>query len=73
MGYVNGTTVLHMSKKAVPEYKLVMPKNLDILKDLTSIFDHLYQMMSETYAENIRLSNLRDTLLPKLMSGQIKL
>ena len=72
LGYINGTTVLHMSKKAVPEYILVMPKNLDTLKELTSVLDNLYYLMSETYAENIRLSTLRDTLLPKLMSGQIK-
>ena len=72
LGYVNGTTVLHMSKKAVPEYKLVMPKNLDTLKELTSVLDNLYYLMSETYAENLRLTTLRDTLLPKLMSGQIK-
>ena len=72
LGYVNGTTVLHMSKKAVPEYRLAMPMNLDILKDLTLILDELYFMMSETYAENQRLVTLRDTLLPKLMSGQIK-
>lgn len=72
LGYVNGTTVLHMSKKAVPEYQLVMPKNLDILKNLTSVLGNLYSLMSETYEENLRLSSLRDTLLPKLMSGEIK-
>ena len=73
LGYVNGTTVLHMNKKAVPEYQIAMPKKLDIIKDLTTILDILYHMMSETYSENLRLSTLRDTLLPKLMSGQIKL
>lgn len=72
LGYVNGTTVLHMSKKAVPEYTLAMPINLDVLKELTSGLNDLYQMMSETYAENLLLSTLRDTLLPKLMSGEIK-
>lgn len=73
LGYVNGTTVLHMSKKAVPEYKLAMPNNLDIIKELSTLLDDLYSAMSETYAENLRLSSLRDTLLPKLMSGQIKI
>ena len=72
LGYVNGTTVLHMSKKAVPEFQLAMPKNLDILKNLTTILDDLYYMMSEAHQENLRLSTLRDTLLPKLMSGEIK-
>lgn len=73
LGYVNGTTVLHMNKKAVPEYCFAIPKNLDILKGLTAILDNIYRMMSEIYAENLRLSSLRDTLLPRLMSGQIKL
>lgn len=73
LGYVNGTTVLHMNKKAVPEYQLAMPENLDILKGLTSTLDSLYAMMSETYAENFRLSAIRDTLLPQLMSGKIKI
>lgn len=72
LGYVNGTTVLHMSKKAVPEYKLVMPKDLDVLKELTSVLDNLYSLMSEIYAENLRLSTLRDTLLPRLMSGELQ-
>ena len=73
LGYVNGTTVLHMNKKAVPEYCFAIPKNLDILKGLTAILDNIYRMMSEIYAENLRLSTLRDTLLPRLMSGEIKL
>ena len=73
LGYVNGTTVLHMNKKAVPEYKLAMPNNLDVIKELSTLLDDLYSAMSETYAENLRLATLRDTLLPKLMSGQIKL
>ena len=72
LGYVNGTTVLHMNKKAVPEYNLAMPINLDVLNELTSELNDIYQMMSETYSENLRLSTLRDTLLPKLMSGAIK-
>ena len=29
LGYANGTTVLHLSKKAIPEYKIVLPKNLE--------------------------------------------
>jgi type I restriction enzyme S subunit len=73
LGYVNGTTVLHMNKKAVPDYKLAMPSDINVLKDLASVLDDLYRLMSEKYAENIALATLRDTLLPKLMSGQITL
>jgi type I restriction enzyme S subunit len=73
LGYVNGTTVLHMNKKAVPDYILAMPSDINVLKDLASVLDDLYRLMSEKYAENIALATLRDTLLPKLMSGQITL
>ena len=44
LGYVNGTTVLHMNKKAVPEYCFAIPKNLDILKGLTAILDNIYRI-----------------------------
>ena len=36
LGYVNGTTVLHMSKKAVPEYTCAFPKDINQIRDLVS-------------------------------------
>ena len=32
LGYVNGTTVLHLSKKALPEYALMLPKDFSVLQ-----------------------------------------
>ena len=73
LGYVNGTTVLHMSKKAVPEYTCAFPKDINQIRDLCITLDAIYKRMAVTYDENSRLSLLRDTLLPRLMSGEIEI
>ena len=72
LGYVNGTTVLHMSKKAVPEYTCAFPKDINQIRDLCITLDSIYKRMAVTYDENSRLSSLRDTLLPRLMSGELE-
>ncbi len=73
LGYVNGTTVLHMSKKAVPEYTCAFPKDINQIRDLCITLDSIYKRMAVTYEEFSRLSALRDILLPKLMSGELEI
>lgn len=70
MGYVNGTTVLHMSKKALPEYIVNLP-SIEEIQSMDNAFKAYYLKMAEILQENNSLSTLRDTLLPKLMSGEI--
>ena len=71
LGYTNGTTVLHLSKKALSEYKLILPKDLSILFPLDEIITIFYKQIASNVEENKKLKNLKDTLLPKLMSGEI--
>lgn len=71
LGYVNGTTVLHLSKKALPEYRLFLPKDLSELKSLDEVVSFFYKKMSANIIENMRLEQIRDSLLPKLMSGEL--
>lgn len=71
LGYVNGTTVLHLSKKALPEYKLLLPNDLSVLSPLDKAITALYLQISANIEENSRLELLRETLLPQLMSGEI--
>jgi len=71
LGYVNGTTVLHMSKRAIPEYTLVFPRNTTILADLDALLAPTYKQMALNIEESERLTTLRDTLLPSLMSGEL--
>jgi len=32
VGYSNGTTVLHLSKKAIPEYQVYLPNDFELIK-----------------------------------------
>lgn len=71
LGYVNGTTVLHLRKKALPEYILAFPDNIENVNKLTELLEMFYKQIALNIEENTRLAQLRDTLLPKLMSGEI--
>lgn len=71
MEYVNGTTVLHLSKKALPEYKLFFPTDFSQLTTINKIFSAIYERLSNNESENQKLGELRDVLLPRLMSGEI--
>lgn len=71
LGYVNGTTVLHLSKKALPEYSLMLPEDFTVLHPLDEALSSMYKQMARNIDETVKLTNLRDALLPKLMSGEL--
>ena len=71
LGYVNGTTVLHLGKKALPEYQLKIPENMAIMSELNDAFKSVAQQQAVLIRENRNLERIRDALLPKLMSGEI--
>ena len=72
VGYSNGTTVLHLSKKAIPEYELYLPENFDLIKKFTKIANDTTNKISLNKDAIKSLTKTRDTLLPKLMSGQVR-
>ena len=72
LGYVNGTTVLHLSKKALPNFEVKIPPKAEA-KTMNDALAPYYQRMAEVLQENDRLIHLRDTLLPKLMSGELNI
>ena len=72
LGYVNGTTVLHLSKKALHDYKVYKPINGEAEK-MNSIFKGIYTKMAQHLGEIELLAHLRDTLLPRLMSGELRI
>ena len=71
LGYVNGTTVLHLSKKALPEFTLLFPRNSESLNELEKALKSIYGTIASNIEEIIKLQQLRDILLPKLMSGEL--
>lgn len=72
IGYANGTTVLHLSKKAIPEYLFPMPHDIEILQRFNRIADANMKKITNNTRQIQTLTRLRDTLLPKLMSGQLR-
>ena len=71
IGYVNGTTVLHMNKRALPDYETIIP-NLEDAQNINATAKAIFCQMSENLTEISNLTKMRDTLLPKLMSGELK-
>ena len=69
--YVNGTTVLHLNKKALPEYKIALPKDLSELRQFNELITPIYKMIAYNIDESRTLARLRDVLLPRLMSGAV--
>jgi type I restriction enzyme S subunit len=72
VGYANGTTVLHMSKKAIPEYQIYLPKDFELVKQFSEIANNTTNKISLNKLTIKSLTQTRDTLLPKLMSGEIR-
>ena len=70
--YKSGTTVLHLNKNCFKEYMIKLP-NYNTIKDLSKVFEGNYKKISQIVDENRKLEQLRDTLLPKLMNGEIDL
>jgi len=71
-GYSNGTTVLHLSKTAIPEYMFAFPEKMNLIKDFGQYAKSVYDKISINVEEIQTLTKLRDTLLPKLMSGELR-
>ncbi len=64
------TTVIHIGKKDFDSFEILLPdrRTLDNFGAITALM--LNQIVSNRL-ENKRLAELRDTLLPKLISGEL--
>ncbi|ENZ7914496.1 restriction endonuclease subunit S [Klebsiella quasipneumoniae] len=68
----SGTTFAEISKKNFNPIPLVKPP-VNIVKSYTKQISTIYTLIENNARENNSLSQLRDTLLPKLLSGEITL
>ena len=66
-----GTVFGSINKDTLNGLKIIIPSN-SILLGFEEIVEEMDKKILGCHQENLRLSALRDTLLPKLMSGQIK-
>ena len=71
-GSATGTTVLALPKDAIEEYTITIPDELT-LNRFENLAENIQNKKEQIIIENIELEQLRDTLLPKLMNGEIDL
>jgi type I restriction enzyme, S subunit len=68
----SGSVYLNVSKNDLEDYKLVIP-DINILSRYHKITKSILNQKENLKRENAVLEKLRDTLLPKLMSGEIRI
>ena len=66
------TTVIHIGKKDFDKFQITLPTE-DILDKFDELTDPILDQIVANRLENRRLAELRDTLLPKLMNGEISI
>lgn len=68
---VDGTTFGSITKDDLFSLKVIKPEK-SILKQYHSIINPAFEKQNKVELENIKLTELRDWLLPMLMNGQVK-
>lgn len=69
--HCTGTTVLHLGKIAIPSFNFVKPNN-KLLEMFYKFSENVFFRIDKNISENYLLGQTRDTLLPKLLNGEIK-
>ena len=72
VGNANGSTFQEISKSNFRPLRVVVPSD-PVLTSFTSTADPLYRQLAENERESRTLATLRDTLLPKLISGELRI
>jgi very-short-patch-repair endonuclease/restriction endonuclease S subunit len=67
----NGSTFLEISKANFRPISVVSP-SVNIMKEFERLVRPLYERIVENVLESRTLENLRDSLLPKLISGELR-
>ena len=66
-----GTAQMNLSPIETGKLPLIIPSN-EVLKDFGNRFNNIIHTLTNNIVESSYLAQLRDTLLPKLMSGETK-
>ena len=69
----SGSAQPNISSSGIESAKLVVPADKNVLKAFNSIVDPIFQSWIGNQKTVRLLSDLRDTLLPRLISGQLRL
>jgi type I restriction enzyme S subunit len=69
--YTTGTTVLHLAKEAVPSFMFARP-SMELVKQFDALAGPALNRIQALEEESRTLAALRDALLPKLISGALR-
>lgn len=67
-----GTTVIHLSKGDIDTFKFIFPKNTLQIRNFNIQIESFHEKKVNNYREIETLTTLRDSLLPKLISGEVR-
>jgi type I restriction enzyme S subunit len=67
-----GSTQPLITQTDIKKYKIIFPKQKMLLKDFEKKIGSVFKLINKNKEENKILSRIRDVLLPKLMSGKIR-
>ncbi len=70
--HTTGTTVLHLGREAIPSYQFVVPPR-DIVRHFDAVASNALLRIDSLEDDSERLAALRDTLLSKLISGELRI
>lgn len=73
VGLAKGTAILMISRDDVLNFEFYFPNEIDIINKFNKIVEPLFNKIESNIIINDHLYKLRDTLLPKLMNGEIDL
>ena len=71
-GRANGSTFMEISKKAFRPIPALVPSP-EIVNEFVEVAGVLFERLIENEKQAQTLATLRDTLLPRLISGQLRL
>lgn len=69
--HTTGTTVLHLGKDAIPTYRFALPPR-NLVHQFDVVVSNALSRIDTLEEESERLTTLRDFLLPKLISGELR-
>lgn len=67
----SGSAQQNLSVTTIKNYTILVP-NIELIKQFKNVISNAFIKIENNSLENIRLSNIRDSILPKLMSGEIR-
>ena len=66
----SGSTIVNLNKTLFGKIPVLIPSTSCLL-DFNQLMEPLFQMILSNQRENLRLVKIRDSLLPRLMSGEL--